>query len=447
MKFAIFVQIIDMSDVAVGQGYYLAELRQHYHSFRDPFMDWLVVPGIEEKAKIDIFCRSLLAWYEARLSSRNPYTGDIGLYLQVAAIHFLDDAADRSEIDRLLAADVPAQDPRDFLPMAIRLDDTQTVMYQLMHDWASPCRDLLMAAYYHGIGDDSLAKAYDLPDRESARSRRLACLQGVRDAWTSAGLQSAQFQATSQQQLLIDAYMRNELNTEARWEVDSLKGSEPAVREAIQLREDWAKAIRVLGRKDTLDILAKEESVHQKVEERARVKALNLPRYRLPNVGLNVQNVLIGILSLVLGVMLFQTFFGDTRSTKLFERHFQPLAAPRDLDLSDYNQRELMDILAPYRQAQFEQAYEDLLPAADVYEEAPLYLGVMAIELDQPQRALQWLRKIGPDGEYYETASWYRVLAYLQADNMAAAESEAIDISGQSGHLFRENAVRLLDEF
>ena len=106
-----------------------------------------------------------------------------------------------------------------------------------------------------------------------------------------------------------------------------------------------------------------------------------------------------------------------------------------------------MEILAPYRQAKFEQAYEDLLPAADVYEEAPLYLGVMAIELDQPQRALQWLRKIGPDDEYYETASWYRVLAYLQADNMAAAESEAIDISGQSGHLFRENAVRLLDEF
>ncbi|MEL7375375.1 MAG: hypothetical protein AAFN65_00340 [Bacteroidota bacterium] len=436
-----------MTDAAIDQGYYLAELRQHYHSFRNPFLEWLSALDLDHQGKIDVFRRSLLAWYEARLRSRNPYTGDVGLYLQVASIHFLEGSIDPSETDRLLAADAPVQDPRDFMPASIQLDDAQAAMYQQMDSWQSPCRDLLMASYYHGIGDGSLANAYDLSERETAKMRRLACLQAVRDSWTSAGLQSAQFQATPQQQLLIDAYMRDELGTESRWELDTLMASEPAVRHAIQMREDWAKAIRVLGRKDTLGILEKEELVFQKGKKKAKAKALNLPKYRLPAVSLNLQNILIGILSVVLAAMVVQTFAGGTKTNKLFTRHYQPLAAPRDLTPSDMNQQELVEILAPYRQEQFRQAYEDLLPAAEAYDEAPLYLGVIAIELEQPQRALQWLRKVRPDNEYYETASWYRVLAYLQAGSLAAAESEAIDIAGQTGHLFASNANRLLEEF
>lgn len=436
-----------MTDAAIRQGFYLSELRQHYHSYRDPFLQWLSVTSISQDRKIDVFRRSLLAWYEARLRSRNPYVGDTGLYLQVAAIHFMEGAVDGSETERMLAADAPDQDPRDFMPLAIRLDDTQALMYQQMADWNSPCKDLLMAAYYHGIGDDSLADAYELTDRESARERRLACLQGVREFWTSAGLLATPFQAAPEQQILVDQYMRNELDTETRWEVDNLKATEPAVRQAVQLREDWAKAMRVLGRKDTLELLEKEEQVYHRKAEKARIRSLDLPKYRLPNVGLNAQNILIGALTILLGIMLYQTFLGGTRSSKLFDRHYQPLAAPRDLTPADINQQELVDMLTPYRRGQYQEAYNELLPGAQAYDEAPLYLGVIALELEQPQRALQWFRKVEADNEYYETAAWYRILAYLQAGNLAAAESEAIDMAGQPDHLFAKNAAQLLDEF
>ncbi|MEM6394820.1 MAG: hypothetical protein AAF741_00635 [Bacteroidota bacterium] len=436
-----------MTDAAIKQGFYLAELRQHYHSYRDPFLQWLSVTSLDQERKIDVFRRSLLAWYEARLRRRNPYEGDTGLYLQVAAIYFLEGAVDGSETERLLAADVPDQDPRDFMPMTIRLDDTQALMYQQMESWNSPCKDLLMAAYYHGIGDDSLAEAYELSDRESSRERRLACLQGVREMWTSAGLLSAQYRATPEQQILVDEYMRNELDTESRWEVDNLKATEPAVRQAIQRREDWAKAMRVLGRKDTLEILEKEEQVYHRSVEKARIKSLDLPKYRLPKVGLNVQNILIGALTILLGIMLYQTFLGGTRSSKLFDRYYQPLAAPRDLNPTDIDQQELLEMLEPYRRGQYQEAYNELLPGAQAYDEAPLYLGVIALELEQPQRALQWFRKVDSESGYYETASWYRVLAHLQAGNTVSAESEAIDIAGRPDHMFARNAAQLLDEF
>ena len=176
-----------MQDAATRQGYHLAELLKHYHSFRKTFLEWTTDLDQSQSRKVSVYQRSLIAWYEARIRSRHPYVGDVWLYLQTAALHYFEGEVDPTTTDQLLAAVAPVQDPKDFLPAGVQLNDEQITMHRLLQELGSSCRELLLLSYYHRIGDGRLAEILDLSGRQDAAERRRRCLLMVREGWTSAG--------------------------------------------------------------------------------------------------------------------------------------------------------------------------------------------------------------------------------------------------------------------
>lgn len=435
-----------MQDTATGQGYHLAELLKHYHSFRDTFLEWTAALDQSQGQKVGVYQRSLIAWYEARIRSRHPYVGDIWLYLQTAALRYFEGAVDPTATDQLLAAVAPVQDPKDFLPAGVQLNDEQITMHRLLKELGSNCRELLLLGYYHRIGDGRLAEILELSGRQDAAERRRKCLLMVREGWTSAGLYQGGTPASPDQLALIDAYLRDELEVSAQWEVDALRASEPAVRDAIQRREDWSGALQLLGRQDLMEVLQREEAHYRaKPKSKTSIK-MPQPSLRLPGLTVNLQNLVIGGLALALAAVAYLTFFDAPQNQRLYNRYYEPAPALTRLSTADPIERELAEMLEPYARGRYREAYEELLPAAPAYPAAPLYLGVCALELEDPNRALDWFGQMQPGDPYYEVADWYRALAYLLSGRRGAAETVVLDIARTEGHPYREKAERLLDD-
>jgi hypothetical protein len=76
-------------------------------------------------------------------------------------------------------------------------------------------------------------------------------------------------------------------------------------------------------------------------------------------------------------------------------------------------EKDLKDILYYYDRQDYRSAYEELLPVAQAYPAAPLYLGVCALALEQPNRALEWFEQIPTNGYYHPFSEWYEALAFL----------------------------------
>jgi len=127
--------------------------------------------------------------------------------------------------------------------------------------------------------------------------------------------------------------------------------------------------------------------------------------------------------------------------------NFEPLPnffnrmAPRDAYEED-----LKRILYYYDRGDYNTAYDELLPVAQAYPAAPLYLGVCALALKQPTRALEWLEQIPRGSFYHPYAEWYEALAYLAEGNSIAAETVLEEIRETPGHPYRGKAGEVLGE-
>lgn len=424
-----------MSAKATGQGQYLAALLGYYHQYREDYLQW-VGEELPREDAITNYQRAWLAWYEARLRAVGPYEDAPYDFVRIAAAHYAGWEVAPSSGVQLMAA-MPVQDPLDYLPPALRLNDLQLQLFKQIQEMTASCKELLLLSYYHRLSDQRLAEVLGLGGEASAKRRQ--CMLMVRERWKQSGLMDPLQSAAPKEQERIDHYFRYELDVEGRWEVEGQRSRDVLFRDAFLLREEWEDCIRLAGRQDLMETLAREESRYQIAK-----KATS--NYRAPSFRINLPSeiapYLIGVLLLLFAGLAFQTF-APSKEAKLFAAHYTELPPP--VKTNDQMGLDLAKMLAPYEKGNFAEAYDELLPAANAYPAAPLYLGLCALSLDQPQRALDWFDQYLPGDTYRPYADWYSALAYLALRQSAAAVGMLAEITGQPNHPYGKRAADLLE--
>lgn len=431
-----------MPDFATGQGYYLAELVKHYHRLRPIYLEWAEPYFDNRKDAIATYQRSLLAWYEARIDPSEPYAGDVMVYLRAATAGYTNTLDDfRREWEESGPAAL-GPNPLNYLPRSVTLDPDRRIMLEQWQKLPEAERQLLLLAYYHQLSDHRLHKVLNLgKDAESATRARRVALRLVRDGWRAGGLTDDDLVLSPEQAVVVDRYARGELPVDQRWEVEARRSSDTLFRRGLELREDWEEVIKLLGRQDTLENLRDEEQQYAPPPPQ--------PGHRIDPARSwkQVQGILTVLLIGVLGYLLFITFWANPERD-LFAKYFRPF--PNITKTEQYEpdplEEELGDILIPYDQRNYLAAYDELLPAATAYPSAPLYLGVCALALDNPQRAIDWFGQYLPGDRYHPYARWYLALAYLAQERGPLALEELSEIASVPGHPYEQSAARLIED-
>lgn len=442
-----------------NQGQHLAALTRNFHALRGPFLKWAAKYRQTDEVALAHYRRALIGWYEARIDPEEPFMGEVQTYVQrVTQLYFagkMDEAviaAERMPVAELGMAQ--EQNPLNHLPRPVQLNSSQRLMLTQFKEQGKNCQDLLMMSDYHELNPARIAEIIGLEGQvEEAEERRQKCMLMVREAWQAGGFTDPVHIPSPVDEELIDRYYAGELGVAERWDVEARRPSDSVFRRAMELREDWAEVITVAGRQDIMETLLREEKKYARKGSAAPASApkvklsprkkggIKLGELELPN----LQTLLAVGLFAVFGWVLWTTFGPSTAQNKSVA-HFEPLPnffdrmAPRDAAEED-----LKRILYDYDRGNYRYAYDELLPVAQAYPAAPLYLGVCALALKQPTRALEWLEQI-PRGSFYRPyAEWYEALAYLAEGNEIAAETVLEEIRDTPGHPYRGKAGEVLD--
>ena len=456
-----------MAELADSRGFYLAELRRLYHEFRQPYLTWAVAYGHELPTTLLNYRRALLSWYEARKDAARPYTGDDYFYVQsVADVYF---GGRQQEVAAIMSGrpdggavaggklETGTANPLDHLPRPIRLDERQQLMLRQFHELGRTCRNLLLLSDYHGLIDARIGEVLELGTAvEEVATRRRKCLLMARERWQASGIMDPLYIPSPVDEELIDRYYANQLAAGERWEIEARRTTDTVLRDAMQLREDWNEVLTVAGRQDVMQLLEREEADYAPAPEPEPLAPAAAPevvltkrrrrgvwsKVRIPN----FQTLLSILLLAVLAYLAFDTF-GSRSGNRLFERYFEPF----DNIIARYEEptseeRDMAQILRYYDRRDYRSAYDELLPVAQAYPGAPLYLGVSALALGDPARASEWFGQLLPGDPFYQPAQWYEALAYLAMNRRPAAISLLGEITETPGHPFRRRAGELLGE-
>lgn len=446
--------------MTTNEGQHLAALTRHFHELRGPFLQWAEPYRQANDVMLGHLRRALIGWYEARIDPTEPYTGGVKTYVERVASLYLSGkinqavaAADRMPIDELGTPE--AQNPLRHLPRPIPLNGTQQLMLTQFKALGQSCRDLLLMTDYHRLSTARVAELIGQEGRvEAAEDRRDRCLLMVREAWQTGGITDPSRTPSPVDEDLIDRYYAGQLGVAERWDVEARRPADAVFRRAMELREDWAGVVAVAGRQGLMEILLREESKYAEKRPTAPAAAPEVKLSPRRKGGIQLGKVELPNLQTIVAILLFACFgwlawttFGPTAPQRRSVDNFEPFPnifdrmAPRDAAEED-----LQRILYYYDRGDYRTAYDELLPVAPAYPAAPLYLGVSALALGQPTRALQWFEKI-PRGDYYRPfAEWYEALAYLAEGNQMAAEQLLQDIAETAGHPYRARASKLIND-
>lgn len=446
--------------MSTNQGQHLAALTRHFHDLRGPFLKWATPYNQGNEVVLGHLRRALIGWYEARIDPEEPYVGSVGKYVQkVAAVYFAGKmneavlAAERMPVAELGVDE--GQNPLNHLPRPIRLNTTQQLMLSQFQELGKSCQDLLLMFDYHMLSTERIAEVIELEGQiEETEDRHQKCHLMVREAWQASGITDPVHIPGPVDEQLIDRYYAGQLGVAERWDVEARRPVDSVFRQAMELREDWAGVVAVAGRQDLMETLLREEAKYAKKRRTAPAAAPDVKLSPRRKGGIQIGKIELPSLQTIVAVALALAFawlawttFGPAAAERKAVANFEPFPnifdrmAPRDA-----HEEDLKRILYYYDRRDYATAYDELLPVAQAYPAAPLYLGVSALALEQPTRALDWFDQI-PAGDYYQPfAEWYEALAYLALGNKVAAETVLADISETRGHPYRGRAETLLGE-
>jgi len=446
--------------MSTNQGQHLAALPRHFHDLRGPFLKWAAPYNQDSEVVLGHLRRALIGWYEARIKTEEPYLGPVGTYVQkVAGVYFsgkMNEAVAAAE--RMPVAELgvdKGQHPHNHLPRPIRLNTTQQLMLTQFKELGKNCRDLLLMFDYHRLSTERIAEVIELEGQiEQTEDRHQKCQLMVREAWKAGGISDPVHIPSPVDEELIDRYYAGQLGVAERWDVEARRPVDSVFRRAMELQEDWSEVVAVAGRQDLMETLLREEA---KYAEKAipapaaapdvklsprRKGGIQIGKFELPS----LQTIVAAGLAIAFAWLAWTTF-GPAAAERKSVANFEPFpnifdrVAPRD-----EFERDLKRILYYYDRKDYATAYDELLPVAGAYPAAPLYLGVSALALEQPGRALDWFEQI-PAGDYYHPfAEWYEALAYLAQGNSMAAETVLMGITETRDHPYRGQAGALLGE-
>ena len=406
--------------------------------------------------------RALIAWYEATIRSEAPYRGEADTFVRAMAGYYFDP----KPIEPSLAgAAMPFGDdlalatqerPLHYIPRPLRLSARQARMLASFQQIGNRCRELILMVNYHRIDRSRIAAVLGEPGGVETISDQLEkCQLLIRENWSVMGLVDPAHAPAPEDARLIERYYTGALEATDRWAVEARLPNDPTFRAAAALREEWAGALIVAGRQDLMEVLQREEArlLQSAVPtDTAPAAAANdvtlspvkgwLDDFRAPSLMTSLAVVLLCALA-----YLTYTTFGPAAPTRQAVAHFEPFPNIfTSFDPRTEEERDLQRILYYYDRGDYAAAYDELLPVADAYPAAPLYLGVSALALEQPSRALEWFERI-PTGDYYRPfADWYEALSYLSENRKEAARANLIDIVETPDHPYRAKAELLLGQ-
>lgn len=456
--------------MTMQQGQHLAALTRYYTGFRTSFLEW-AAERFQQPTDISLanYRRALIAWYEATIRPTDPYTGKTDAFVKAMVDYYFHPTTIEPS---LTGAAMPVGDdlatgtferPLHYIPRPIRLSGPQQQMLAGFQQMSGKCKELILMVEYHRIEYGRIAEVLDVPGGITDVKERLhKCRVLVHEGWQTYGITDPAQLPTPADDDLIEAYFSGELETTERWAVEARIPNDPFFRKAMELREDWSEVLTVAGRQDLMETLQREEAGIARgtsPQNSAPAAAPGISRVEGDDVklsrrgtwldGLTMpgwQSILAILLVAALAYLAYTTFGAGAPDRKAVA-NFEPFpnifasAEPRTED-----ERDLQRILYYYDRGDYATAYDELLPVADAYPAAPLYLGVSALALEQPSRALEWFDRI-PDGNYYRPyAEWYEALAYLSEARSEAGRATLSDIAETPDHPYRQRAERLLTE-
>ncbi|NJB86897.1 hypothetical protein GGR26_002674 [Lewinella marina] len=378
-------------------GRLLAELRQHYAEYLDDYLAWVADRGYPVEGALVNYRRALIAWYEARKQTDDPYTGDVFEYITVVAERYFTGETSRK-------GDFPlGSGPLDYLPRTVRLEEPGRELLARLNA-RNDCRELLLLADYHQLEPAVIARVLDREeDAETLTEEIAACRRSL--------------------------------------ELESPGGSLL-----------YIPVITVAGRQDLMETLGRNTPPPPPVDSpepaAAPPKDVRLsPRHRW-RIGTPTPAIVVaGLLTGILLWLVYDTFYARASPEGLYATYFAPYPNPfADSPPATYEERDLNQILYYYDRGDYHRAYEELLPTADAYPAAPLYLGVSALALNDPARAEEWLARLPADSPYRDPADWYAALAALAREDHSRARSRLTRITQDANHPYRSQAADLLGE-
>ena len=385
-------------------GRLLAELRRQYAEQLDDYLAWAADRGYPEADARLNYRRAFIGWYEARGRPDHPYTGGVFDYVTTLAARYFGEPGEDA------AGDFPLGDgPLDYLPATVTLDAPGRAMLARLK--ADPdCLNLLLLTDYHRMEPAAVARALDLEDEYDELPERIEACRYALEAESPGG------------SLLYT----------------------PVI--TVAGRQDL---METLGRTDAPNPAPRASPAPAPIGARPPAAKTDVPlsprrRWRIgaPSPGM----LLAGLLTGVLLYLVYDTFGSGADPRGRYTDFFTPYPNVfATTPPATAEERDLNRILYYYDRGDYRAAYDELLPAADAYPGAPLYLGVSALALDDPARAQEWLARVGERGPYAAPAEWYRALALLAGGEGARAEGLLRGIAGAPDHPYRERAQALLD--
>ena len=384
----------------------LAELRQYNTKLFPDYTAWREARELPaEPARLN-FHRALVAWYEAGLQPDRAYKGEVLQYVTtVAGVYYADPTL---ETERFPLGDGPL----DFLPETVQLDEAGRQMLQRLKR-SGECQQLLLLSDYHRMESAVVARALDLEEElDELPERILDCREAVTQGNPELALRYDDVLRVAGRQDLMQTLERETEPREPEAETETVEEAPPPV-------------IRPHSRSEDV-----------KVSPRRRI--------RLPSTspGMIVAAVLCGVL-----LWLAWDTWGGAAPDRLAAAHFEPYpniyaTEPPQTEAD----RDLERILYYYDRGDYRTAYDELLPAADAYPAAPLYLGVSALALDDPIRAREWFLRLNATSPYRDAADWYDALALLALDEREAGLAALRRIAGAAGHPYAAAAREVVRE-
>ena len=240
-------------------------------------------------------------------------------------------------------------------------------------------------------------------------------------------------------QELIEAYLSNALDQEARRAFEAKLQADPQLAEELQLHKEMAEALEdeaTFSLESTLLEIREEMEEEEEAAPKTTGKVVPLhKRYRLLSIAAAVL-ILVGFFYVV------QT--GDSNRdlyTDYFEDYPNYITA-RSGAVSE-EEAILNSSIQQYSEEEFEAAligFQQLLSANPEQYDILFYAGMCQIQLEQLAAAKTTFQRVIQQGDnnYVDPAQWYLALAQLRSDDIDGAKSTLTTIIKNKGPLWEK---------
>ena len=239
--------------------------------------------------------------------------------------------------------------------------------------------------------------------------------------------------------LLIEKYLRNELESDLVKELEQKLGSDAEFKKLYDQEKTVFDYLKSQGNKDLKNYLVQVE------------KEINQSSLKRPSKSLRLILAIIAAIGLIFGTLLFYNNCNSLTPNKLYAEYFSTY--PNDLvslerSSNDIQPSSLQNAMIAYQKGEFAEAeklFAQQTNSEDI-DRIGFYRAICQIQLGDTQSALNEFNRLSKldNFEYEEGVRWYFALAYLKASDVENAKLQLQNIIDTNQKYQRTAAQNLL---